>query len=120
MGYYVRTHARILVKVTAPDTVAGFRRVFQAHTKEINRTTFKKRRVVLRIVRSCIFMHAQRYLGEVRFQQLLREVGLSKRSPRLRWHRIIAENAEALLLRSDSLPDDDAALAKLCRAVEDH
>lgn len=114
---YVRTYGPWL-NLSAPDTVAGFRQRYEAQTKEISETTQARRRIVLKIIRSVTFMHAKDYLGEVRFHQLLREVGLSRRSPRLRWHRLVAENAYKLLLRTEWLPDDDAVLLRLATLTE--
>ena len=109
---YVRTY-HTSGKLVVPDTVAGFARNYRARTREIEKTKQPRRRIVLKIVRSITLMHAKDFLGDVRFRQLLREVGISIRSPRLRWHRLIAENAYKLLPRTEWLPDDDAALLRM-------
>src|SRR5258708_2527141 len=100
---YVRTYA-MGRKLSVPDTVAGFGRRFRSQTKEISETKQRKRRIVLKIVRSVTLVHAEEFLGEVRFRQLLRELGLSRRSPWLRWHRLLAENAFKLVHVTDWLP----------------
>jgi hypothetical protein len=76
---------------------------------ELGRLKDTKPRAVLKIVRSWTFMQAQR-LGEVRFEELCRELSFSKRSPRLSWHKALAKNAGKLLRYADWIPDDDGAL----------
>ena len=114
---YVRTYLRS-TKLLVPDTVAGFGKRYRAQSKEIQETEQRKRRIVLKIVRSVTLIHAEEFLGEVRFRQLLREIDLSRRSPWLRWHRLIAENAYKLWNRTDWLPDDDAVLLRLAKLSE--
>jgi hypothetical protein len=114
---YVPTHPKPFKSLTTfPTTVAGFNRRICALTKEIDHHSDGKRRAVLKVVRSITFIQAEEALGEVRFRQLCREIGLSMRSPKLTWHRLIAEHAGYLLRIADVLPDDDAALARLAKS----
>ena len=115
---YVRTYSRFRHKLMAPDTVSDYARRFRSLTKEIEKTKQPRRRMRLKIVRSLTLMDALRFLGEVRFRELLRKIGLSRRSPRLRWHRLVAESA-GKLLNDEGLPDDDAKLLRLAIRIKE-
>lgn len=116
---YISTHSRILLNFRLPTSVAGFRRRFEAETKEIDRTESRKRRVVLKVFRSWTLMAAKDRLGDVRFRQLLRELRISERSPKLAWHRLIAVNRDKLWRISEWAPVDDRRLAELARLNTD-
>jgi hypothetical protein len=58
-------------------------------------------------------------LGEIRFEEVLRKVGLSKRSPTFRRHKAIAENAGRLLSIAHMLPDDAAVLSQVAQLNEE-
>ena len=109
MNNYVPKFGQI--RTVLPKTTAGYVRRYRAETKEIGRLRGTMARVVLKVVRSWTFMQAEVQLGDVRFRQLCREVGLVPRSPTLSWHRLIARHVDKLLGCAYWLPDNDAALA---------
>ena len=95
---------------TFPTTVTGFVRRYRAETKELGRLKGNtKPRAVLKIVRSITFNHA-RQLGKARFDELCRELNFSRQSPRVSWHKAIAENAQKLFRYASWLPDGDGEL----------
>jgi hypothetical protein len=115
---YVPTHPKPFMSLRLPTTVEGSARRYWAETQELGRNKDRKRRAVLKIVRSYTFVQAQRF-GEVRFDELCRELNISRRSPRLSWHKALAKNAGKLLSYVDWIPDDDAALAQIAKMNAD-
>ena len=102
---------------TIPKTVTGFYRRFEADTKLIAK--HKNHRAQLVLIRSWTLLKAER-LGDARFVELLRKLGLSKRSPILSHHRLLAENAERLLpYAGNRLPTDIKTLCRLARLQEE-
>jgi hypothetical protein len=99
-----------------PKSVPGFLRRYEADTKLI--AVHKNHSAQLILRRSWTLLQAKE-LGEVRFSELLRTLGLPKRSPSFRQHLLLAENAGRLLGYVDRLPGDMKTLCQLAELQED-
>jgi hypothetical protein len=111
---YVRKYLKSMLRLpTAPKTLLGFRRRYVADTKMLDRLEETNRLAFLKIIRSWTLMQADEQFGEVRFQQLCRELSIS--SEQLGWHKRIAENAGKLLRCANWIPCDDQALEMAAR-----
>ena len=105
-------------KPTIPKTVTDFHRRFESDTKLIAK--HKNHRAQLILIRSWTLLKAERRLGDVRFVELLRKLGLSKRSPKFLQYRLLAENAERLLpYAGNRLPTDIKTLCRLAKLQEE-
>jgi hypothetical protein len=108
--------------IPLPKTVAGHVRRYQAETKRL-RLLDAHRRAELLIKRSRTLMQAEKQLGGARFDEILRKLNMSKRSPLFQSQRVLAENAGRLLpivhVSEDvGLPDDLSLLCQ-CAKLED-
>ena len=108
---YVRKHQFVAYDFPAPPkTLVGFQRRFNADTAMLGKLEETHRKVLLKLRTSCTLMEAERF-GELRFLRLCRALRIPK--SKLRWHRLIAENAGKLLYVVRSIPNDDKALEVL-------
>jgi hypothetical protein len=99
-----------------PKTVTGFHRRFKADTKRI--AIHENYRGPLFLIRSWTLLQAKG-LGEARLVELLRKLGLSKRSPSFLQHRLLAENTVRLLPYAARLPHDIRILCRLAELQEE-
>lgn len=93
-----------------PKSVRGFVRRYEADTKRIQRHPTAS----AMLIRSWTLLQAEG-LGQPRFEEVLRNLNLPKRSRAFAQHRLLAKNAIRLLPLGWRLPAD---VALLCRIAE--